>query len=111
MKTVRQALLDSISYPINEGLIENKAICRGLELEAEFTAEIAKQVSFIGCEADCLYALLLAPNISEADKSASLPDRATLLRIVNAKYASIGEASVTDSLNPTVTMGDDVWQS
>lgn len=91
MKTVGQALIDEIHYPISEGMIENKLIMRGLAFEDEFGIEVATSKEFRGAVADCLYSLIEAPNFSEADKSISLSDKSLILKKVNALYKSIGE--------------------
>lgn len=91
MKTIGQALMDEIHYPIGLGMIENKLIKRGLDIDAEYNKEIADSTSFIGAVADCLYSLIEAPNFSEADKSISLSDKRLILNKVNALYKSIGE--------------------
>lgn len=91
MKTVGQALIDEIHYPVSVGMIENKLIMRGLCFEDEFSIEVAVSNEFKGAVADCLYSLIEAPNFSEADKSISLSDKGILLKKVNAIYKAIGE--------------------
>ena len=54
MKTIKQALIDEIHYPIGSGIIENKMILRGLNADDEFDMEAAKSNAFIGAVADCL---------------------------------------------------------
>lgn len=102
MKTIMQALIDEIHYPIGSGIIENKVILRGLNAEDEFNMDVAKSNAFIGAVADCLYSLISAPNFSEADKSFSLSDKEMILRKVNSLYNSIGEASATFGVKPMV---------
>lgn len=94
MKTIQQALIDEIHYPIGEGFVQNRLIARGLELEDEFNAETARSSAYIGAVADCLYSLISAPNFSEADKSFSMSDKSLLLKKVNSLYNSIGEPTV-----------------
>ncbi len=103
-KTVRQALIDEISYPLNVGFIENKLLARGLNADDSITPEIIKSKGFIGATADCLYELIVAPNISEAGKSISLGDRGVILKRANKLYNSIGEESVAID-EPTVHFG------
>lgn len=91
MKTIGQALMDEIHYPIGVGMVENKLIVRGLEFEDCFDGEVAVSREFIGAVADCLYSLIEAPNFSEADKSISLSDKSLILRKANTLYKSIGE--------------------
>ena len=95
MKTIGQALIDEIHYPVSEGMIENKLIMRGLCYEDEFSIDVAKSSSFVGAVADCLYSLIEAPNFSEADKSISLSDKSLILSKVNSLYKSIGEQEKT----------------
>lgn len=105
MKTVRQALLDEIIYPMPEGLVENKMIARGLVGDSEYDHEMAKSKSFKGCYADCLVALVQTVNFSEADKSVgSLSDESKkrLLKIANNIYDEIGEEEVEAEAKPTV---------
>lgn len=102
MKTIQQALIDEIHFPIGLGIIENKMILRGLTPEDEFDMDVAKSKPFIGAVADCLFSLISAPNFSEADKSFSLSDKTLILRKVNSLYNSIGEASVGLDEKPMV---------
>lgn len=91
MKTIKQALLDEIHYPLRESFVENKMIFRGFDENGEFTFEVANSNEFKGCVADCLYSLIEAPNFSEADTSISLSDKQLILRKANAIYKAIGE--------------------
>lgn len=106
MKTIQQALIDEIHYPIGLGIVENKIILRGLSSEDEFTLDIAKSKSFVGAVADCLFSLISAPNFSEADKSFSLSDKDLILKKVNSLYNSIGEPSVALDEKPMVYILD-----
>ena len=103
-KTIKQALKDEITYPLNDGFMENKLLARGLNADGEITPEIIKSNEFIGATADCLFALITAPNISEAGKSISLGDRGEILKVANRLYASIGEDEKTIDV-PTVQFG------
>lgn len=105
MKTVIQALYDSMVYPLPYGKIENIAIERGLESDAEYTTEISSQKEYKGALADCLFSLLLAVNFSEADKSVgALTDaqRKMILGMANKLYGEIGEPAKEDPLSPRV---------
>ena len=102
MKTIQQALIDEVHYPIPLGFIENQLLKRGLTAQSEITPEIIRSAAYIGCVADCLYSLVEAPNFNEADKSFSLPDRDVILKKVNRLYLSIGEPEVGV---PTVYIG------
>ena len=95
MKTIGQALIDEIHYPISIGMVENKLISRGLDFEDVFDIDVATSVNFKGAVADCLYSLIDAPNFSEADKSFTLTDKSIILKKANALYKSIGENEKT----------------
>ena len=104
MKTILQAIKDEIYYPVNDGLVENRILCRGLTSGTEFSAEVAQSKEYKGALADCLYSLIQAVNFSEADKSVgALTDaqRKAILKMVNKLYGEIGEESVYDG-TPTV---------
>ena len=104
MKTICQALLDSIYYPIPVGYIENVCIKRGLSPETNYDSEIANSDEYKGALADCLYSLVQAINFSEADKSiGNLTDeqRKLLLRRANDLYDEIGE-DIKDDGKPIV---------
>lgn len=105
MKTIAQALIDNIHFPIPYGFVENVCIKRGLEGDAEYNYESANTFAFKGALADCLYSLIQAVNFSESDKSiGSLTDaqRDAILVQVNRLYSSIGEEEVTLSTKPVV---------
>lgn len=102
MKTVRQALIDEIHYPISEGFIDNRLMERGLNPDDGLTIEILRSNAFKGAVADCLCSLIEAPNISESDKSISLADRNLILKKVNSIYLSIGEKAVDTADKPIV---------
>lgn len=94
MKTIKQALIDEIHYPISLGYVENKMIERQLNGDDEYTVEISKSKEWNGALADCLYSLIQAVSLSESDKSVgtlSDKDKERLLVRVNALYKSIGE--------------------
>ncbi|MGM9777393.1 MAG: hypothetical protein ACI3ZD_03540 [Prevotella sp.] len=105
MKTIREALLDEIIYPISEGKVDNKMIARGLNGDDEYDFDVANSNAYMGCFADCLVALLQSVSFSEADKSVSaLSDEAKkkLLNIANSIYKTIGEEEVVIDPKPTV---------
>lgn len=104
-KTVKEALLDGIIYPIPEGLVENYIISRGLDGDAEYDREVATSNSYNGCFADCLVALVQAVNFSESDKSVgSLSDemKKKILFRANSIYKAIGEEEVLAEPKPMV---------
>lgn len=104
MKTIAQALIDEIHFPLPFGFVENKLLCRGLDGEEEVSAEILMSNQFKGAVADCLWSLLQAPNISESDKSVTLPSQDSIIKLANTYYAEIGEPEKTYG-EPTVQFG------
>lgn len=108
MKTIKQALMDEIHYPIPEGFVGNIIIKRGLYENNPLTKETMESNEYIGAVADCLYSLLHAVNFSEADKSVgsiSSSDKEMILLRVNSLYKSIGEAEVQIKAKPMVYIG------
>lgn len=105
MKTVREALIDEILYPMPEGKIDNKMIARGLKGGNVFTAEVAKSSEYRGCFADCLVALLQSVSFSESDKSVGVVSdevKKKLLVIANNIYKELGEEEVVAEPKPMV---------
>lgn len=95
MKTIKQALIDEIYYPIPVGLVENKMIQRHLDGDDAYTFEVAQSKEWKGALADCLYSLIQAVSLSESDKSIgtlSDKDKERLLVRINALYKTIGES-------------------
>lgn len=95
MKTIKQALIDEIHYPIPIGFVENKMIERQLNGDDEYTFEVAQSKEWKGALADCLYSLIQAVSLSESDKSIgtlSDKDKERLLVRINALYKTIGES-------------------
>lgn len=105
MKTIKQALIDEIHYPVGEGYVENRLLKRGLSADDECTTEVMNDNAFMGAVADCLYSLIEAPNFSEADKSFSFSDRDLILKKANAIYNAIGEGDKITG-EPMVYVGD-----
>ena len=94
MKTIKQALIDEIHYPIPLGFVENKMIERQLNGDDEYTFEVAQSKEWKGALADCLYSLIQSVSLSESDKSIgtlSDKDKERLLVRINALYKTIGE--------------------
>lgn len=107
MKTVRQALLDAVHYPIPEGFVDNVLIERDLDGETTYTSQVSQTTSYKGAMADCLSSLVQAINFSESDKSiGNLTDkqRELILKRANKLYGDIGEPTV-DLGEPTVYFG------
>lgn len=108
MKTIRQALIDEIHYPISVGFVENVVIKRGLNPEEEFSFDVAHSKEYMGAHADCLYSLIQAINFSEADKSiGSLSDKqiTAITSLMNKIYEAIGEEPKDVELRPIVYIG------
>lgn len=108
MKTIKQALIDEIHYPISNGFVENVMIKRGLADDQVFSYEVSKSSAYIGAVADCLYSLLHAVNYSEAGMSVgtlSTSDKEAILLRVNKMYKTIGEAEVQTKAKPMVYIG------
>ena len=105
MKTVGQALIDEVLYPIPRGFVENRCFARGLYPEEEVSTDIINSDAYKGALADCLYSLIQAINFSEADKSVgNLTDeqRKAILKRVNKLYNDIGEEEVAYGTKPAV---------
>lgn len=108
MKTIQQALLDEIHYPIPIGFVENVIIKRGLDAKSEFDFDVSRSNEYKGAFADCLYSLIQAINFSEADKSiGSLSDKqiTAIISQMNKIYESIGEEPKEVELKPIVYIG------
>ena len=93
-KTVKQALIDAIHYPIPVGFVENTIIERQLNEDDEYTYEVSQSKEFKGALADCLYSLLQAVSVHESDKSVGTltdKDKERLMVRINALYEAIGE--------------------
>jgi hypothetical protein len=92
MKTILQALIDEIHYPITRGKAENVLLARGIYPEDETTLETFTDNAFIGAIADALVSLVYAVNFSEADTSISVSDKDKILELANRYYKTIGES-------------------
>lgn len=104
MKTILQALRDEITYPLGDGFLENRLLARGMDGCNPAYPELFAEPEFLGAVADCLYALIIAPNFSESDISISLQDRTLILKRANSLYKSIGEEEKQSS-QPNVWIG------
>lgn len=102
MRTILQALMDEIHYPISEGHVENRLLKRGLYPCEECTIEVINSKDFIGATADCLWWLATGVNFSEADKSVSGLNLASIASKANALYKSIGEQEKAIESSPMV---------
>lgn len=109
MKTIQQALIDEIHYPIPEGFVENVMIKRKLNPVGDCDSDTMNSKEHMGALADCLWSLVQAINFSEADKSfgsLSDKDKERILLRVNSIYNAIGEPSVELEAKPMVYIGD-----
>ena len=109
MKTIQQALIDEIHYPIPEGFVENVMIKRKLNPVGDCDSDTMNSKEYMGALADCLWSLVQAINFSEADKSfgsLSDKDKERILLRVNSIYNPIGEPSVELEAKPMVYIGD-----
>lgn len=109
MKTICEALIDEIHYPLSNGFVENVLIKRGLFVDDEFSYEVAKSDAYRGALADCLFSLVHSVNFSEADKSVgalSESDKKHIISMANKIYVSIGEPEIKTN-TPKVYIG---WQ-
>ena len=104
MKTITQALLDEIFYPIPLGYVENRLIARDINGEDIVNKETMLSDAYKGVLADCLVSLVQATDLTEADKSIkalSEEDKKRLFIRANRLYAEIGEQEV-ESPQPKV---------
>lgn len=109
MKTIQQALIDEIHYPIPEGFVENVMIKRKLNPVGDCDSDTMNSKEYMGALADCLWSLVQAINFSEADKSfgsLSDKDKERILLRVNSIYNAIGEPSVELEAKPMIYIGD-----
>ena len=109
MKTIQQALIDEIHYPIPEGFVENVMIKRKLNPVGDCDSDTMNSKEYMGALADCLWSLVQAINFSEAGKSfgsLSDKDKERILLRVNSIYNAIGEPSVELEAKPMVYIGD-----
>ena len=59
MKTIQQALIDEIHYPIPEGFVENVMIKRKLNPVGDCDSDTMNSKEYMGALADCLWSLVL----------------------------------------------------
>lgn len=109
MKTIKQALIDEVYYPISEGFIDNKLVIRDINGDDIVTKEIMLSNEFQGALADCLMSVVeQAVNFSEADKSVNTPTNEQLTALkkrINSIYKAIGEEE-KDFNSPVVYFGE-----
>ena len=106
--TVLEALKAEISYPVPMSFFKATLIKRGVDGDAEFTAELANSRAYRLCYADCVKRHLLAISVSEGSLSVSIADKELLLNVANGIYREYGEPEVILKEEATVTyMGED----
>ena len=98
---VREALKNSVSFPLAPGQVEVIAVKRGLNLDADFTSSVAKSESYELTYADALKLMVTQPNVSEGGVSISVSDKKSLISIANSIYRKYGE-SVIQEARPAV---------
>ena len=89
--TVREALRKSFPFAVKDGLLDVKAISRGLVLDNEFDQFIALSKSFELVYADVIKTIVMTPNISEGGVSISFSDKSSFVSIANEIYGKYGE--------------------
>lgn len=108
MRTIKQALIDEVFYPLSEGYVDNRIMLRELDADGEVTKEVLESDAFRGCVADCLMSVVeQSLDFTEADKSIHKPTDAQLQSIkkrINMIYNSIGEEE-QDFDSPVVEFG------
>lgn len=107
-RTIKQALIDEVFYPLPDGKVDNVLLSRGIKGNDEVSRDVLNSDAFKGALADCLAAVVeQALNFSEADKSVAIPSESQIVLMkkrVNALYKAIGEQAA-DLGEPTVTFG------
>lgn len=106
MRTILEALIDEVHYPLSEGYALNRLMARGLCASEGISPSLIRSDAFRGVVADCLVSLVSAPSFSESDKSISLGDRRLILSQANAIYRSLGEVEVKIEPEARVTFID-----
>lgn len=90
--TVSEALISSVSYPIDAKAVEKIAVERELDITLDFTTAVAKSRSFRLAQADVYMYAATAHNLSEADMSVSASALlAKLVQKANSIYREYGE--------------------
>ena len=64
MKTIQQALIDEIHYPISIGIVENVKIKRKLNPLCYCDSDTLSSKEYMGALADCLWSLVQSINFS-----------------------------------------------
>ncbi len=107
MKTVVEALLSKVHWPMPISFVETVCIERNIDGQEAFTYAVSTSTGYKGALADCYFHLFQAVNYSEAGKSVgNLTDeqRRWCLKQANKLYGEIGEEE-KEIEEPTVYFG------
>lgn len=91
---IKNVITSITYYPIPQNVIEKYAIERGLDISAEYSAEVGKSKDYKGILADIYRWLSLAPSaVSENGVSFSFTkdDKNRFAELANELYEEIGE--------------------
>lgn len=90
--TIKQALKGVTNYPVQDDTLQGIALCRGLSLESEATAEVLNSESYALATADIYSWLAIAPNVSEGGVSFSFTQREkeTFRSVARSIYQTYG---------------------
>ena len=100
MKTI-EALRGTHAYPVPLDFLKSLALKRGLDLEAEQTAEGMHAAAFIAGQADILLFVSTAPNVSEGGQSYSFTaeERKQLRKRATSLYKLAGTVEEAEAIN------------
>lgn len=104
MRIFEQLRVYGFNYPVPMGVLEGIARARGLDLQAEYTAEARAGAPFRLAAADVSWWVSGAPDVSQAGVSFRLDPqvRMVLRQSANAVYGELGDASFDASLGRPV---------
>ena len=112
MKTVGQALVDEVHIPIPYGFVENACIKRDIDIESEFTGDVARSDAYKGTLADCLLSLIQAVSFSEAFKSIvyiTLSARRRFHLLQSRQFTLIADESIEFSCLKAIPAAEGSW--
>jgi hypothetical protein len=99
--TILEALINSVSYPVDNGRVEAIAIKRQLYTPDEFTYEVSQERSYRLAEADVKVLVATSPNVSDGEVSISQSEQERLVSLANAVYSEFGENTAVPQ-QPTI---------
>lgn len=90
--TILESLTSICGYPISPRYVESVAIKRGIDINAELSADLMNESAYQLASADVMAYLVTAPTISQGGQSYSLTDdqRRLFLSRSEAIYAEFG---------------------